>query len=247
MPSSTRFVIVNNGRTGSTLLVALLRSHPAIDCQDEILNEGRWQGWRWPAGWLVRAYPAPFLQWQARRAGKPVYGFKLKTGGQVHDLGRTLRSLHRRGWRLIYLHRRDALEQTLSWCVAQASGHWQATAGQPARTGNAVTLDVDGFLHDLATCVQDRQTLAALMADLPHLPLVYEDDLQHSEQWPATRARLCAWLGVAPAPLTSPVAKTWERPYAQVVTNYADILAAVAGSPFRNLIAAPAGGDEPGQ
>lgn len=41
MPPKTRFVLVNNGRSGSTLLVDLLRSHPAIDCQDEILNERR--------------------------------------------------------------------------------------------------------------------------------------------------------------------------------------------------------------
>lgn len=227
MTPTTRFIIVSNGRTGSTLLVDLLRSHPAIECQDEIFNEQRWQGWRSPLGWLVRAYPAPYLEWQARRVTKPIYGFKLKTGGQVHDLARALRSLHQRGWLLIYLHRRDALQQTFSWCVAQASGRWQSRLDGPLRQNATVTLNVEDFLRDLRTCAADRQALTELMGNLPHLPLVYETDLADSGRWPATGARLCAFLGIEPAPLTSRITRTWERPYAEVVSNYAEIMQAV--------------------
>ncbi len=233
-----RFVIVNNGRSGSTLLVDLLRSHPDIQCEGEILNERLWRRWRRPLLGLIRARPLPYLERWAGRATKPVYGFKLKTGGQVYNLAKTLRGLQNHGWRLIYLHRRNALQQTLSWSVAQASGRWQTTTDRP-RTPRTVTLDVDDFLHDLRTCVKDRQTLADLMRHLPHLPLVYEDNLQSSEQWPITSARVCTWLGVAPVSLTSQIVKTWDRPYAEVVTNYAEIMAAVARSPFDYLFTSP--------
>jgi hypothetical protein len=84
--------------------------------------------------------------------------------------------------------------------------------------------------------VKDRQALADLMRQLPHLPLIYEDDLAHSDRWPATGARVCAFLGVAPAPLTSRLVKTWEQPYTEVVTNYAEVLAAVAAGPFAYLV-----------
>jgi hypothetical protein len=233
--TETRFVIVANGRTGSTLLADLLRSHPAIQCEGEILNERRWRGGCRPLGWLARSFPMPYLAWRAGRALKPVYGFKLKTGGQVCDLGGTLHSLRRRGWRLICLSRRDALQQTFSWAVAQATGLWQRTAGGEAPP-QRVVLDAASFLRDLQTCVDDRQALAGLLRPLPHLPLIYEDDLQRSDRWPATGARLCAFLGVASAPLTSRIAKTWERPYTEVVTNYAEILAAVAAGPFAPLV-----------
>lgn len=236
--SGARFVLVANGRTGSTLLADLLRSHPAIQCEDEVLNETRWRGMHRPLGWLARAFPMPYLGWRARRATRPVYGFKLKTGGQVYGLGRVLDGLHRRGWRLIHLHRRDALQQALSWSVAQASGRWQTTAGQPGEP-HPVTLEVEGFLRDLRTCVKDRQALAGAMRHLPHLPLVYEADLESAEQWPATTARVCAWLGVAPVPLGSRHVKTWDRPYAEVVTNHAEVMAAVARSPFGGLLASP--------
>ena len=84
------------------------------------------------------------------------------------------------------------------------------------------------------------------MRDLPHLALLYEDDLQSSALWPATGARVCAWLGVAPAPLTSRFVKTWDRPYADLVTNYTAIIDAVAVSPFHDLAAA-AGGFAPAE
>lgn len=230
-----RFVVVANGRTGSTLLADLLRSHPAIQCEDELLNERRWRGRCRPLGWLVRALPMPYLAWRAGRVTQPVFGFKLKTGGQVHDLGRTLHSLHRRGWRLISLSRRAALPQTFSWAVAQATGRWQRTANGEAPP-QRVTLDATSFLRDLHTCVADRQALADLLRPLPHLALTYEDDLADRGQWPTTGARLCAFLNVAPVPLTSRIVKTWERPYTEVVTNYAEILAAVAAGPFAYLV-----------
>lgn len=230
-----RFVVVANGRTGSTLLADLLRSHPAIQCENEIFNEERWRGARRPLGWLARAFPLPYLAWRAGRATQPVFGFKLKTGGQVPDLGHTLHSLHHHGWRLISLSRRAALQQTFSWAVAQATGRWQRTAGGEAPP-QRVALDATSFLRDLQTCIADRQALADLLQPLPHLPLIYEDDLQHSDRWSATGARLCAFLGVAPAPLTSRLVKTWERPYTEVVTNYAEITAAVAVGPLAYLI-----------
>ena len=233
--AATRFVIVNNGRSGSTLLVDLLCSHPDIQCEAEILNEHLWRSWRRPLLWLIRANPLPYLEQRAGRATRPSYGFKLKTGGQVDNLGRTLRCLHHHGWRMIYLHRRDALQQTLSWSVAQASGCWQTTAADRPRAPHNVTLDVGDFMRNLRTCVADQRILADLMRHLPHLPLVYEDDLQSSEQWPSASAQVCAWLGVSPAPLASQVVKTWERPYAEVVTNCTEILAAVARSPFDYL------------
>lgn len=233
------FVVVSNGRSGSTLLVDLLRSHPSIQCDDEILDDRAWRRRHRPLLSLVRALPVPYLQWRAAHATAPVYGFKLKTGGQVADLPRTLRALHRRGWQLIYLSRRDALRQTFSWTVAQLSGRWQST-GAHRPVPPKLTINVETFLANLHTCLTDRQALADLMRPLPHLALVYEDDLEERAQWPATAARLCTLLGVAPAPLTTRIAKTWDRPYAEMVANYAELLDAVAHSPL-----APALSPEP--
>ncbi len=234
--SAERFVLVVNGRSGSTLLADLLRSHPAVDCKDELLNESYWPGQRrWLLG-LTRWRPLPYLARQAARSTAPVYGFKLKTGGQVRNLAATLNGLRQRGWRLIALQRRDALQQTFSWSVAQASGRWQSHRNAAPYPQQTITLEVDRFMRDLRTCLADRRELGRLMAPLPHLSLIYEDDLQSSACWPATGARICAFLGIEPAPLTSCIVRTWERPYTELVANYQEILAAVDASPWANLM-----------
>jgi hypothetical protein len=237
-PRTTRFIIVANGRTGSTLLVDLLDSHPMIACADELLNERHWRRRHRPLLWLARAFPILYLERQAHKSTQAAYGFKLKTGGQVHNLGSTLTSLHRRGWKLIYLARSDALQQTFSWSVAKLTGRWQTTIEQPGRS-QSVTLDVPSFLRDLQTTLHDRQCLAEIMAPLPHLALVYEDDLARPVLRPATCERICTWLGIAPAPCSNRIVRTWEQPYPAMIRNYDEIVAAVADSPWYEQIKLP--------
>src|SRR4051812_11468170 len=68
-----RFVVFAQGRTGSTLLVDLLRSSPGVHCDEEILD---------------RPVRLPHLWIASRRAARPGtgYGFKVKiyqlTGAQ---------------------------------------------------------------------------------------------------------------------------------------------------------------------
>lgn len=224
-----RFVILTNGRSGSTLLVDLLKSHPDIDCEPEVLNESRWKQYKRPVLWLLRAWPIPYLEWRAQRCRKAVYGFKLKTGGQVYNLAHTTRMLFQRGWQLIYLSRRDILQQTLSWSVAQATNRWQTTPGREYDQ-RRVQLDKDLFLRNYSTAQQNKLQLAAMMRTLPNLALVYEDDLARSDSLPATSARLCDFLGVQQAVLSSTLIPTWDRPYSEIVSNYVDLMAAVEKS-----------------
>ena len=75
----SEFVVFGMGRTGSSLLVSLLDSHPAICCEGEILNHQNWRGaWR-PLEWIVRRQPMPYLAYRRRlaqrRTGCLAYGF----------------------------------------------------------------------------------------------------------------------------------------------------------------------------
>lgn len=231
--SQKRFVIVASGRSGSTLLVDLLRSHSDIWCDDELLDTSAWPGIKRPLLWLVRQHPYPYLEFKTRQAGKPVYGFKLKTGGQVPHLADTLKKLHHAGWQMIYLRRADALAQTFSWSVAQASGRWHRRANQTRPPHELpITLDSHRFLQNLSECLRDNRSLAETMPGLPHLAVHYEQDLQNSASWPALSARLCNFLGLELSLLSSTLTKTWQRPYAEIVSNYAEIMAAVAASPL---------------
>jgi hypothetical protein len=124
---SLRLVIFGSGRTGSSLLMDLLNSHPEIECEDEI-----------PSHRVLSA--RRFLDARAALSRRPVFGFKLKlhhlTTQGITDPAAFLGRLHAGGCRIVHLTRRDRLRQALSSAVArQRLAQHQTVAGRQPRPG----------------------------------------------------------------------------------------------------------------
>lgn len=101
------FVILSRGRTGSTLLVDLLRCHPRIRCEGEVLSHR-----------ILVASPEAVLRARAALCARRVYGFKLRPahyGAQrIRDPKAFLAGLEAEGWQLLHLRRRNVLRVALS-------------------------------------------------------------------------------------------------------------------------------------
>lgn len=98
---SIRFVIYGQGRSGSSLLLDLIGSHPEVYCESEIFH-------RKVAGRLVN--PWDYLLARADLAPKPVYGCKMKIYQVTEDQGiedphRFMLDLHAAGWKVVHLVR----------------------------------------------------------------------------------------------------------------------------------------------
>lgn len=217
-----RFVVFAQGRSGSTLLTDLVNSHPDIFCDDEVLTFPR----RWP-----ERYVAALSVGQRR----PVWGFKVKiyqlTEAQgMDEPGRFLRELHRRGWQVVHLRRRNVVRQALSSMVAEARGGLYHQASGAGRAGD-VTIDVEDLLRRARQRVDFGEQEADALRGIPHLALVYEDDLLDPRCHQPTADRVFAHLGVAPAPVATVLTKLAPAPLAGV-TNADEVAAAVAASPF---------------
>lgn len=162
------FVVYGQARTGSTLLVGLLQSHPQVQCDGkngEILNPNRWRrhGLRYLHK-VVRHIPEPYVLWEAIRSTKDSFGFKL-----VHDhvpvFSRLLFNLHRLGWQLIHIQRRSLFDVAISRQVAQRTQHWSDY--KPSLQGNGIDISSDDFLSQLQQCVLIRQKEFHTLAELP--------------------------------------------------------------------------------
>ncbi len=112
-----RFFIFGQRRTGSTLLVSLLNSHPDIRCYSELFYPGRWnvhiRRFLKP---LAFRYPLLYLDGVCRTSFRPIVGFKLMTH-QNEELGNLMRQLIERGWRVIAVRRHDIVQRVLSEAV----------------------------------------------------------------------------------------------------------------------------------
>jgi len=107
---TTRFVIFAQPRTGSTLLASLLKAHPRIRCDGEILGKRR-------------LLPGPFVTARSILAEEDVYGFKVMIfqlwNQRIYDVGAFMRHLYGDGWKILHMRRRNVLRQAISVAVAR--------------------------------------------------------------------------------------------------------------------------------
>ncbi len=221
-----RFVIFAQGRSGSTLLTELLNSHPRIFCADEILT------WH-------RRYPAVYAKACSVGHRADIYGFKVKlyqlTDAQRMDQpGDFLRRMHGEGWSVVHLHRRNVLRQALSAMIAERRDVYHLAVG--ASGPRPVRIDPDELLARTAQRVRFGDAERAALDGVPHLSLVYEDDLLRPERQQQTADRLFDWLRVETAPVAVRLRKIVGGPVSQVVDNHAEVVAAVAGTPYADLL-----------
>lgn len=222
-----RFVIYGLGRTGSNLLIHLLRSHPEIHCDGEIFNRATWPGaWR-PAAPIVRRAPYAYLTvrsaLQRRHSSRSVYGCKLPFATRAASLTR----LHQAGWKVISLHRMSVFDQSISWCVAYLTSRFQH---RPGEDHGPIAIPVEIFDRELERRRSAPEILASRLVGIPHFGVTYEQDLEHADRWQDLSRRLCAFLGVAPRTLETSFARTWQKPYDEIVTNYHDLAARAASA-----------------
>lgn len=227
-PDPGRFLVFAQGRTGSTLLVDLLNASPLVRCDEEI---------------LARRVTAPGLWVGAHRRRHPdhVYGFKVKIyqlteDQRIADPGGWLRVMAGRGWRCVYLWRRNPLRHALSNMAAARAGGFVHRGGA-APDARGVVVDVDLLL----AAAQARERLAAAeraaLAGLEHVEVCYEDDLLDPSRHQPTLDRLCAGLGVPPAPARTDVRRVVSAPLAETLANYDAVAAALRGSRWERFLA----------
>jgi hypothetical protein len=227
---SPNFVVFAAGRSGSSLLMDLLNSHPGVHCDDEILSH------------RVLSVDR-FLAVRAVLAGRAAYGFKLKlhhlTTQRIRNPGDFLGRLHAEGCCIVHLARRDLLRQALSSGIARQrlAPHQTGTRGN-LRSG-PFRIDPGWLLGRMRELDLSLRGERAALASLPHLGLCYEDDLLRAERHQATLDRVFDFLGVESAPVASRYVRTGADRLADLVANLDEIGRALRATEYAALVPGP--------
>lgn len=220
------FVIFAQGRTGSTLLVDLLRSHPDVHCDEEI---------------LFRRVIAPiaWVQSQRRRYAESHYGFKVKpyqlTEDQQTDPATFLLRLHGRGWKVLHLWRRNVLRHALSNMVAEHVGRF-VFRGEAPPAARGIIVDTEMLLGAIRTRTEQSVRERTALEGIPHASVCYEDDLLDERRHQATLDRLSDQLGLPAAPAQTVVRRITENDLRGAIANYDEVAAAIAGTQWAPLL-----------
>lgn len=248
MPQApVRFMIACAARTGSTMLVRTLRSHPALLVHGEVWGD-RLVGLDGPLARECEADPAAFAELEAARFEQPdatlqrflephgarAVGFKLKYDELVRPQWSGIRQRVEAdvGLRIVFLHRRDLLRRYLSHqIVLRQTGVTNVPAGGDVPGIEPFEVDIQDCLRDIAQTRARTREFEAAFASHPSLQVVYED-LAADPQ--AECERVFAFLGAAPVPVRVATERIVRAPPVALVLNHDALRAALdaAGEPI---------------
>lgn len=219
------FVIFGRPRSGTTLLLHLLRQVPGMHCDGELMQFGM-------------IAPLGFLRRLPRRSKARVYGLKLLSY-QLTEVQRIRRPLAffdligAMGYRVVHL-RRQTFSQTLSLVRAQTSKVY-FNKGE-ARAMNPVYVDPQRFMASLAWNERMLRYEDEVMAHVPHHLIQYESALQDSALHQQTVDAICAMMDLPSAPVEARMTRTAGSERCQTVSNLDELRDAVARSPLAHLL-----------
>lgn len=230
----TNFVIFSQSRSGSSLLVELLDSHPEIHCDGELFNldHGYVKDPVMLAIW--KKMPYSFIYCRRVRSAGELYGFKL-FDHHLSRAGRVIHILHKMGWKIIYLKRDDIVRQALSEIIATSTGQWHRAENETIKD-RVFTISVDKFIEKVEGRIMLRDVERNILQTLPHYTMTYEESLKNTEDWQHSLNDLFDHLGVKKVSVRANLRKMYDRSYSEMVENYDDLIEAVKHSKYSKIL-----------
>lgn len=221
------FVLFDIGQSGGNLLQDWFQAHSQVAFQADILAQA------------VR-FPRLHVHQRIRQCNQAVYGFSFTVEQLVQiqrlaDPNQFLQDLHRGGCRVIYLSRRDALRHAIATLKAYSVNcRFDETDGSPRP--QKFTVDVSELLACLKYLDHQRVIAKAILREIPHLSLCYEQHLRDPNQHPETAQLLSDFLSL---PEIHPVGNGLKLVHQQlddIVSNYDELCAALEESDYAYLL-----------
>jgi LPS sulfotransferase NodH len=222
-----KFVVFSCPRTGSTLLVTLLDSHPQIHCQSEL--------------WLYRmAFPKLYLQCQTNLAQQEVYGFKLQVNHfqlqRIKKPDQFMAQLCDSGFKIIKLGRRNLFRTALSLVYAKSTGKYVIKKDEKGNRPREIVINPQELLANLQLVEQYKTLLDQISSKLPHIEFVYEDDLTSQDRQQATVDQISEYLGIPSAKVSSDLVKGSSDDFSDFVANADEVRAFIRTTRYAEFL-----------
>lgn len=256
---TTRFVILFQGRTGSTMLIDALKRHPSVDAHGEILQNRAQEikGWGTPTNPIKRAwrfgrdgFHGTPVEGQVERArecweqapsGAQAVGFKTKVRDLL-DIEPLKDEIERTGVKVIMMTRANLVKQAVSRVRAMAlyeqnqssgtGGQWNLTdeRNRPA----ASEIPIVEFERMLQLVEYDERVLLATCdyISAPRLDMEYADLLEDRAAW---FERIYDFLGVESLELESSFVKNTSDDLRESIANFDQLRSRYEGTRFEEM------------
>lgn len=214
--SLTKFVILGQTRSGTHLLCDLINAHPDVHCEHELFDHD-----------IPRLFlPEEFIEAKCNLFKNQSYGFILHLRHILMmkslELDEFLSQIHRNGWRIIHLHRRNVVRQQISLEIGKQRGLWHADS-ENALPPQKYRIDPDVLLRRVRLRKIKSELEKEILSKCSHLSIVYEDDLLDAEMHQATLNKVFEFLQLPSVPVDTKLARTSRDSLQDMILNYSEL------------------------
>ena len=230
------FLILAQGRTGSSLLVDLLNSHPDISCLAEIFTSSVAKNVRNPVD-----FASGLCCLSTNNAG----GFKVK----IYQMGNVrcstahqfLERFRDEGWQVIYLKRANVLRHALSDIRSEKTRIFHHTGEKEegklkSARKEKVTITEEELFRTIRFREKCLEQEKEALAGIDHMVIEYERDLLEDDSKLNTMDRVFDYLGLKPHTCSTAMKKVTSRNISDIVENHQEIIDSLTGTPYEEYL-----------
>ncbi|TKB46633.1 hypothetical protein [Thalassotalea mangrovi] len=224
------FVIFAQGRTGSTVLVDLINSHPDAFCYGEVLAPN-----------VVRGVKKPvrYAQGLTVFAKTPAVGFKVKVyqleKAQNQCPRKVLHDFSDNGWKVIYLHRDNLLEHAISDLRSEKTGTYHQF-GKNKQQQPLVDINYEEVERVVKFRENCRMAEKKALQGIDYFDISYEKNLCDATKQTETLNRLFDYLGLPEHQVSTRFNKVVKSDLSKVISDYATLEQRLKNSPYQHFL-----------
>jgi len=213
-----RFVIFAQGRSGSTLLVDLLSSHPEVFTYGEIFSKS-----------VIKNVqnPVRFASGLMVLNKKPTCGFKVKiyqlTRDQNKDASDVLKKFSKQGWKIIFLHRDNYFLHAVSDLRSEKLKVWHELKAGEQSKNKKIHISYEEMLEALEFREKNRVDEINCLNGIEHFSISYEDNLENTEKQKAFSKSMLDFLDLEDIVLDTKLQKVVKGSLDEVIENYEEL------------------------
>ena len=161
----------------------------------------------------------------------------LREVQRIADPNQFLHDLHRGGCRIVYLNRRDVLRHAIATLKTYSlSCQFGPEVDIGSCRNGKLTVDVSELLACLKYLDHQRVEVSAILHDVPHLELTYEDDLMDPNSYTFTADRLGRYLEIENLSPVGAGIKLVHQQLQDIVENYDEVYEKLSQSEYAYLL-----------
>lgn len=223
-----KVILFGQGKSGCSLLANLLSSHPQFQYDDEILN-------------YYVFFPKLIVKAMSALSKKNLYGIKIKiyqliVDQNIQDPKQFMQELHRQGWKIIYLKRLNLFNQAVDQNTELYHARKHPDPREAIAKNQRINLDSKKVVRKMEERERYSQQEEELLKDLPHITIVFEDDLLRPETHQNTVDRVFNFLGQGSVSVKKVPVRTVLEQYSIFIQNYEEIRLTVSKTKYSKFV-----------